>query len=544
MNLTNIRNEMAEMSPTQRRRFLKLMGACLAAPTIPAALRFAFNEVAGGVKYAHAQAASEGTIFLEFNYRDQVDLMHVFVPPGIATHPSLKPGVNGEAISMFHQVANIRKAPNTNHYLTPDSMELLDYVDDIAIIDTSEATIGNVHGHEAGSAIRSPGRVMGSASGKQPMYMIDAPNDGANGAGSEKLYTSTPTPATLHNYHQKQTDATLKNGFAFKGISRFKHSCYHYGADLPGSELDRYKDKDSLFSAFPKVATDASLVPSPAHADLLLKMVKGVDTRLFTRRYAPEKLNNHLAQLNETRNLLHVANPKVVDVPLTMAEEMLWGEGVPTQKCTQGDTKVVDCGTNGDPSADGFVKAQVWEQFAYAAKILGSGVTRSAAIEFDFMDLHGDGARPESVLQVQAQQASKPLARMIKYMKDLGVWHRTLIAVYTLDGSRRPAANSYGNDGKGTMILAGGMIKGGYYGDIRITKDMTNGHEYGFVKPDPVTGVPTGDPITSWGDPSKRTPGADLWLTVMKALGIPDELARSFPDTTNGTVHQCMLKSV
>jgi hypothetical protein len=235
----------------------------------------------------------------------------------------------------------------------------------------------------------------------------------------------------------------------------------------------------------------------------------------------------------------------VVSVPLTTEEEMLWGEGVPTQKCTQGDFTVVDCGTdpNVDPNNDGFVKAQVWEQFGYAAKILSSGVTRSAAIEFDFMDLHGDGARPEPVLQVQAQQASKPLARMIQYMKDLGVWNRTLIAVYTLDGSRRPAANSYGNDGKGTMILAGGMIKGGYYGDIRITKDLTDGHEYGFVKPDTLTGLPTGNPVTNWGAMDMRTPSADLWLTVMKALGVPDSLAKMFPDTANGTAHSYMIKT-
>jgi hypothetical protein len=189
-------------------------------------------------------------------------------------------------------------------------------------------------------------------------------------------------------------------------------------------------------------------------------MMKGVDTRLFTRRYSEAAKANHIAQLDETRKLLHTDNPRIVSVPLTPEEELHWGEGVPAQQCTQGDFTVHECShdTNQDTMNAVFSKAQVWEQFGYAAKILGSGVTRSAALEFDFMDLHGDGARPEKVLQVQAQQASKPLARMIQYMKDLGVWHRTLIAVYTLDGSRRPAANSYGDIGKGTMILAGGMM--------------------------------------------------------------------------------------
>jgi hypothetical protein len=538
------KDELSSMHPTQRRRFLQLMGAALAAPAIPAALRFAFNEMAGGIKYAQAAEDTAGTIFLEFNYRDQVDLMHVFVPPSLATNPNLKRGVNGEQVSMFYQQSELTKSPTTNHYLTPDSLELLPHVDNIAIFDTGEATIGNVHGHEGGNGMRSPGRLMDSgASGKKAMYLIDAPVEGANGAGSEKLYTTTPTPATLHNYYQKQLDSSLKNGFAFKGISRFKHSVYHYGAELPGSELDRFKSKDSLFTAFPAVAADASLVPSAAQADLLVRMMKSVDTRLFTRRYSDNAKANHLAQLDETRNLLHVDNPKVVSVPLDEMEAKYWGDGVPAQQCTTDDKTVVECSTDTSQDATSaiFSKAQIWEQFGYAAKILGAGVTRSAALEFDFMDLHGDGARPMKVLQVQGQQASKPLARMIKFMKDLGVWNRTLIALYALDGSRRPAANSYGNDGKGTMILAGGMIKGGYYGDIKVTKDLMDGHEYGFLPPDPTTGMPVGSGITAWGDATKRIPSADLWLTVMKALGIPDSLAKKFPDVQNGRVHSYLL---
>lgn len=541
-----IKDELSAMHPAQRRQFLKLMGAALAVPAMPAALRFAFNELAGGEKFAQAATASEGTIFLEFNYRDQVDLMHMFVPPGIATNAGLKRGVNGEQISLFHQMGDLTKSATTNHYLTPDSLELKDHVENIAIVDTGEATIGNVHGHEGGNGMRSPGRVMdGGASGKKAMYLIDAPVEGANGAGSEKLYTTTPTPATLHNYYQKSLDATLKNGFTFKGISRFKHSVYHYGAELPGAELDRYKSKDSLFSAFPAVAADASLVPTAGQADLLVRMMKSVDTRLFKRRYSELALANHVAQMDETRNLLHIDNPKVVTVPLTPEEEDYWGKDVPAQQCTEGDTVVVECShdDNQDAASAIFSKAQIWEQFGYASKILGSGITRSAALEFDFMDLHGDGARPQKVLQVQAQQASRPLARIIKYMKDLGVWDRTLIALYTLDGSRRPAANSYGNDGKGTVVLAGGMIKGGYYGDIRVTKDLADGHEYGFLPPDPTTGMPMGSPITAWGDKSKRTASADLWLTVMKALGVPDDLAKKFPDTKDGRAHSYMIKS-
>lgn len=56
------------------------------------------------------------------------------------------------------------------------------------------------------------------------------------------------------------------------------------------------------------------------------------------------------------------------------------------------------------------------------------------------MELHGDGVRTESVLRTQAQQVARPLARLITDLKAAGLYDRTVIAVYTLDGSRRPAA--------------------------------------------------------------------------------------------------------
>jgi uncharacterized protein (DUF1501 family) len=178
-----------------------------------------------------------------------------------------------------------------------------------------------------------------------------------------------------------------------------------------------------------------------------------------------------------------------------------------------------------------------------ATKILAAGATRSAALEFDFMDLHGDGVRKESVLQTQAHQSARPLARAIKKFKEANVWHRTLIVIYTLDGSREPKANSYGDHGKGTIVLAGGMIRGGYYGDIRPVKDLAAGHDFAFVTPDPTTGMPTTEPVTRWDDKSKRVPSADIWLTVMKALGIPDEVARQFPDVKDGKVLSYLLKA-
>jgi len=205
---------------------------------------------------------------------------------------------------------------------------------------------------------------------------------------------------------------------------------------------------------------------------------------------------------------------------LTAAEVARWSDGVPPQQCTLGDLTVLPCGY--DTSDTSFVKAQIWEQFAYASKLFRAGRARSIALEFDFMELHGDGVRTESVLRTQAQQVARPLARLITDLKAAGLYDRTVIAVYTLDGSRRPAANSYGNDGKGTIVLAGGRVKGGYYGDILITKDLSNGgHEYAFRAPDPSTGqlLPA---VTAWGERSKRTPSGAVWRTVMKALSIPE----------------------
>jgi hypothetical protein len=69
-----------------------------------------------------------------------------------------------------------------------------------------------------------------------------------------------------------------------------------------------------------------------------------------------------------------------------------------------------------------------------------------------------------------------------------------------------------------------------------------SGHEFGFVVADPTTGAPTGPLVTNWSDKGARTPSADVWLTVMKALGIPDDVARQFPDVQNGNVLQYLLK--
>lgn len=137
-----------------------------------------------------------------------------------------------------------------------------------------------------------------------------------------------------------------------------------------------------------------------------------VGTRLFNRRYAAEAGVSHLQQLSQSRQILHVDNPTVVSLPLTEEETARWKTGIPNQQCTEGDTVAKECGADASNAVGGgHVKAQIWEQFGHATKILGTGATHTAALEFDFMDLHGDGVRIESVLQTQAHQSARPLAR-------------------------------------------------------------------------------------------------------------------------------------
>jgi hypothetical protein len=333
-------------------------------------------------------------------------------------------------------------------------------------------------------------------------------------------------------------DGALRNGFAFKGISRSKHSVYHFDAGLPGASLDRIPTKDQLFAAYPAVTQDLNVLPSPDQAELLTSILRRVDDRFFTQRgFATEYGANHVSQLAEARGLLHPAEPRVIELPLSAEEVDYWSPGVPNQQCTEGDRTALDC----EQSNSGSTKAQIWEQFAYASKLLTSGITRTIALEFDFMDLHGDGVRQEMVLRTQAQQCARPLARLITQLKDAGIYDRTLIAVYTLDGSRRPSANSYGNDGKGTLLLAGGMVQGGYYGDIEVTGDSGDGHQYGFRAPDPANGAP-GELVTRWNEPGLRTESAAAWKTVTTALGIPEDIADAFPDVQGAQPLRFMLR--
>ena len=504
--------ELERMHPASRRRFMKLLGAALAAPTIPAAIRYAVGDMVGS-----AEAQEPPMNFIEINLRDQWDHGHLFVAPGLATYANLKRGESGRMAAMFYQMADLAQRPN-NVYLTPESMALDPHLDTIACIETCELSVGAIHGHEAANALRSPGRSYDQTGGKMPMFQNDPVSNFPQGV--EEFYTTTPTPATLHNFWSKSKGNSPRNGIAFKGISRSIHTAYHFAAGLAGAELDRIQSKDALFEAFPEQVQDLNILPTAAEAETFRQILAKVDPKFLEKRhYGKGAIDSHTASLLEAEKLLFSNSTKVVSLPLTPEEEMYWGEGVPDQATSPSD-----------------VKAQIWEQVAYAYKIVESGMSRSVSLEFDYVDVHDQ--RTADQMNTMTLQVALSLSRLIAKLKEAGIYERTLIAIYTTDGGRSPAAGSAGNEGKNSIVLAGGMIKGGYWGDVGVAGDDGDGHVYSFRAPDPETGALLAPSTNNDG----RLPGAYVWRTVAKALGISDDVAGQFPDVAGAHALDFVLK--
>lgn len=489
-----------------RRRFLKLMGTALAGTAVAESLRYAVHDTLAGPAYAQAMEDQQPTYFIEINMRDQVDYGHLFVAPSLASRVgNLRVGTNGTRAAMFCSPAEVRARDN-RVFLTDDSIALEPHLDTVAMVDCCELSMGAIHGHESANATRSPGRSYNEAPGKMRMWEGDPVSNFPQGC--EAFYTSTPTPATIHNYHQKQLDSRIRNGIAFKGISRSIHTAYHFGAGLPGAELDRIPNKEQLFAAFPEHSEDLSILPRPEDAQLLTSVLDKIDRRfLQRRRFASTAVEGHAANLAEAKRLLHSGQTRTISLPLTPDEEAYWKADVPDQACDRNS-----------------VKAEIWEQVAYAHKIVSSDMSRSVALEFDYVDVHDE--RTEAQMRTYARQGAIPLARLIARLKETGHYDRTLIAIYTTDGGRSPGAGSAGNEGKNTVIFAGGMIRGGYYGDVSVAGDTGDGHSYAYHAPDPVTGVPGPGSTDNGG----RLAGAAVWRTAMKALRVPDALCDQFAD--------------
>jgi hypothetical protein len=537
---------LSDLPPATRRRFLQGLGVALAAPAVPPALRYAVNEVLVGEAYA--QAAGTPTFFIEVNLRDQQDLGSIFVPPGLAKNVNLQRGDCGKKVSLYHEM-NALKLVGKNQYLTPDSIELEPHVGSIACIDLFELTPGNTHYHQSANRTRAPDCSMDTKMpGQIEMWTLDKPLYSFP-TGTERYHCAIPTPATMHNSYQKKLNPALLNGIAFKGISRQKHAVYHCAGALPTTaELDRMVDKaavDKKFTGKMGTPLPPGLVPTADEAELLVRVLKKVDPSFLKRRsYGQKVIDDHLGLLGEAQGRLKPPpmmppgmNPPMtppVNLALTAEEIAYWKTGVPEQDgngktIVPGGFKVIQ---DGDTPRK--VNFQGWEQYALAWKLVQANLARSIAIECEFIDWHD--TRPEGNMKAYTWCTARPLARLISNLKKAGLYNNTLIAVYTTDGSRAPSANSSGDQGKNTVILAGGMLegKGGYYGDIEATGMETagncpgTGHSFIYKIPDIATGAPTGG-VAMGGAKEPRIKGAVLWKTVMRLLKVPETEYAQFP---------------
>lgn len=456
--------------------------------------------------------ASQPTYLIEFCLRDQVDFGHVMVAPGLARDANLKRGENGRKAALLFTQSELTALPN-NVFLTPQSLALRPHLDTVAVMELGELTYGPVHGHEGSNPLRTPGRgEKNNDATRLPVWEGEPGKDSGEGA----TYSSTPTPLALHNRLQKQVTPGLGNAVVIKGTQR-AGAIYHFGAGLSGAEPDRYQDVASLLKAFPAAAS-SSLLPA-AEARGLERGLARMDKASIARRGMLESVfTGHSTQLGEASAALSKSTASGLTLALTDQERSDWGAGV--------------------PSRYGRTTIDVWEQAAYAVKLLTSGVVRSVAIEVDIGDVHGE--RTASQMQQQTATMVLPLVRMIEKLKAAGIYDRSLIIVSTSDGGRSPAANSSGDEGKNGVILAGGMIRGGYYGDIKADSADGDGHHYRYLAPDLTTGA--ADTVGTLGN-DRRVPAANLWRTMMAAVGTPDATLNEFPSVASAKVLPWLLRT-
>jgi hypothetical protein len=462
---------------------------------------------------AHAQSATDKTYVIELCLRDQVDFGHVMVAPGLATATNLRKGENGRACALFYDQSRLVKKLE-NVYLTPESTALEPHVDTVAMVELCDLTFGPIHGHEAGNPARSPGRTDSSA-GRKPMWTGEPGQQNSEGA----TYSSTPTIVSLHNAWIRTLAPDRTNGLVIKGTQR-PFAIYHCGCGLAGSELTRFQTTKSLVDAFPSRSSgdNGNTLKTEAQANAVRDAISSLDRRsLAARGLAATARDGHVAELADARNLLYRGAPKVFTLPLTTEERTYWSSGVP--------------GKYGRTTID------VWEQAAYAFKLVSNDVVASVALEVDIGDVHGE--RTAAQMKQQTGIIVGPLVKLIESLKRVNLYDRTLIIVSTADGGRAPAAGSSGDEGKNGFILAGGMIRGGYYGDIRPGAQDGNGQKYVYHAPQVADGTPA---ATGTEKNDRRLSPAPLWRTMAKALRISDTFAAQFPDVTSAKSLSWLLR--
>jgi hypothetical protein len=504
--------EFENMAPNERREFLKALSLFTLFPFAPSGLKEACQEILLGKK-AYAQSAVLPRYFIEINLRDQFDWTHLFVPPGIATG-NITRGFSGDQVGLAQSQDSLVQEGN-NFYLPDEGQVLRPHLDDIAVLETCELSVGPIHGHEGGNATRSPGRGYNSGPGREKMYLKD-PNSKLSGNGDH--YSSSPTPANIHNYVCKKADPSLKNGVIYKGISRSIHTVYHYSGNLAGADPDRYQSTSDLEKAFSTSGNGGATPNYSRFSNQITQLIKKVDKNYLNNfRYDGNAHSDHEKQLQGVQKRLASTGPGGLpanfQLALSSAERNHWRSDFP------------ETGRGGS-------KAWLWEQAGLATKLITNDIVRTVALEFDYVDVHGD--RPEKLFRAQAKQVSNPLSKMIEALKTAGIWNETVVAIFTTDGGRGLEANSFGSKGKNGAILAGGQIKGGYYGNV-----TNQGTKYFYHRPDD-SGRPIANGVSG---NDKRVAGRDLWMTLMQALRMDMNLARSFPDTKDAKILDYMLKS-
>ncbi|SMF57072.1 hypothetical protein [Pseudobacteriovorax antillogorgiicola] len=502
------------MPPIERRSFIKNMSLLLGSAAVPSGV---LSDALGLIgETAQAQSAEKDILFLEVNFRDQWDFGHAFVSPSIAQSYANLSKDGDDGLALF-------SAPEKfgNLYLTAESMPLREHADSVAVLETCELVIGGIHGHEASNATRSPGRSSQGGAGRKDMATVDKRPGGRVG-GNEVHYSSSPTPAILHNYMSRQKNPQLANGVILRSSIRSNiHTYYHFEANLANAQMDRFFNRDSFLKFF----ADQSMPPSGifgTYREGLMEILKKVDQGFAKDlQLASQESQNHFKAIDL------IAGKQATDLrqlQLSPDERSYWTDGIPGQLQCDENVAMNTCS-----EASGTMN--LGEMFGYVDKLFKSGQVKTASIDFDHNDIHT--ARGEHVLRTQGIQSAVPLSRLISSLKAAGLYDRTLIAMYTLDGSRSPKRNSLGYDSKNGVILAGGMIKGGYYGDIKFDNQTVSYHRPN----DQGIAISNG---TSGRD--QRVPGADIYRTVAKAMGVSNQVMSGIPDGAAGKTLSYLLK--
>lgn len=519
--------EFEEMGLVERRDFLKMATAMLSAPFMPNALNYAVHELLIGEAKAADLMSNLPTFFLEVNVRDQWDFGHLFVPPWV--------GQNYNNIRSQVAVFDTPVPERANFWVTADTQELRPHLDDIAVMELGECPLpGNqsVHGHEAGNPLRSPGRVKAGDAGSAGKLPMDNADRRPQDSGNEPLVSSSPTPLILHNHANRTATPGARNGILIRStIRQGTQTFYHFAGNLLNAQVDRYFDPATLMRNFSNITpTQPTQNPTTLqkHTSLISSLIKKVDER-FARQVAlaareKQQHDGYLTNFGASAQQPAAPPAQPFSLPLTTAEREYWTRDVPGQMICGGD----------DSNSCSAVRKEfnIGELFGYAFKLFQGDIVRSVGLDFDFHDVHGP--RNSFVVRTQAVQSGRPLARFITACKEAGIWDRTVVAMYTLDGSRSITPDSYGDNSKNSIVLAGGRVKGGYYGDIRLSGGTPMYH-----RPDD-TGAPV---ATGQRDRAGRVPAADIYKTVATAMRVPTATIDGLADVRGGKILQYMLKA-